>query len=155
MPRTLVALSWAAAMTVLWLPGCGADAIACRPWTFTQRSFGCFGDYPARFSGPPSSRWCAWPRSAPTPTASLSRATLREKQGEVKRWLTDSPDLVTSMNAFGGLPAMKARQEKTRYRLRCVTRAVNQALSARTIPAAHSFEAGFLPAPAAMAAAAG
>ena len=45
----LVVLSWVAAVSVLWLPGCGAVMIACRPSAFTERRFGFFGYYWTRF----------------------------------------------------------------------------------------------------------
>jgi hypothetical protein len=50
MRRAFEALYWVAALSVLWLPGCGGVGIACRPWSFTELHFGFFGYYRARYS---------------------------------------------------------------------------------------------------------
>jgi hypothetical protein len=39
-----------ASLLILWWPGCGGVALACRPWRFTELQFGFFGYYQARYS---------------------------------------------------------------------------------------------------------
>ena len=45
-----ITVFWLAVVTALWLPSFGGFTIACRPWRFTELTFGFAGYYRVRYS---------------------------------------------------------------------------------------------------------